>query len=110
MTRLSSTNAARILGVSVDAKSAELNKAWRKLARTCHPDLHPGDKEAENKFRKLNQAFDTLSKIQEGSRRMRSMEEDILENEFDIWIRQLDPEKQEQIRRELEELEAQDDA
>lgn len=108
MERLSSNDAARLLGVKVSSKVAEINKAWRKLARTCHPDLHPEDKEAETKYRKLNLAYTTLISIKEGHRRMCDLGEDIVDNEFDRWIKQLDPEKQERIKRELEELEEDD--
>jgi len=105
MERLSSNDAAKLLGVKVSSSVAEINKVWRQLARTCHPDLHPGDKKAETKYRELNLAYTTLMSIKEGHRRMRDLGEDIVDNEFDRWIKQLDPEKQEQIKRELEELE-----
>lgn len=107
---MNSKEAAQILGVPQDVKLAELNKAWRTIAKTCHPDLHPGDAEAEIKFRKLNAAYDTLLKIREGRRRQHSLEEDILENEFDRWIRTLDPEKQERIKRNIRDLSKEDDS
>jgi len=107
---MSSEEAARILGVSVDAKTAELNKAWRQIARTCHPDLHPGDKEAEERFRLLNRAFTTLSEIHEGARRMRGLEEDIFNDIFDDVLSAVGPKRRKQIERELRELEKEDDA
>ena len=39
-----------VLGVSKDATDAQIKSAFRKAAKTCHPDLHPNDKAAEAKF------------------------------------------------------------
>lgn len=50
-----------ILEVSKSATSEEIKKAYRKLARKYHPDLNPGDKEAEAKFKDLNEANEVLS-------------------------------------------------
>jgi len=106
---LSSKQAARILGVTVDASLAEINKVFRQRARTCHPDLHPGDNEAEAKYRRLNEAFTVLSTIQENARRKRGMEEDILDNEFERWIRKLDPQKRKNIKRQIRRHKKKDD-
>lgn len=51
----------KILGVSRSATADEIKKAYRKLARKYHPDLNPGDKSAENKFKELSDAYETLS-------------------------------------------------
>ena len=58
-----------ILGVSKTADQKELKKAYRRLARKYHPDLHPGEKKApmEKKFQELNQAYEVLG--DEGSRK-----------------------------------------
>jgi len=50
-----------ILQVSRDATGAEIKKAYRKLAIQYHPDKNPGDKEAEEKFKRINEAYGVLS-------------------------------------------------
>jgi len=50
-----------ILGVDKNATQDDIKKAYRKLARKLHPDLNPGDKEAEKKFKELNEANEVLS-------------------------------------------------
>lgn len=49
------------LGVSREAKEPEIKKAYRRLARKCHPDVNPGDKAAEERFKKVQEAYDVLS-------------------------------------------------
>jgi molecular chaperone DnaJ len=48
------------LGVDKKASQDEIKKAFRKLARKYHPDLNPGDKTSEHKFKELNEAYDVL--------------------------------------------------
>src|SRR5579863_1014435 len=50
-----------ILGVKKSASAEEIRKAFRKLARKYHPDVNPGDKSAEEKFKALSEANDVLS-------------------------------------------------
>ena len=52
------------LGVSKSASDAELKSAFRKAAMQCHPDRHPGDKQAEARFKELNEAYQHLSDAQ----------------------------------------------
>src|ERR1700684_1871541 len=49
------------LGVAKEADAEEIRKAYRKLARKHHPDLNPGDKTAEDRFKKVQEAYDILS-------------------------------------------------
>src|SRR5580693_10058972 len=50
-----------ILGIKKTASAEEIRKAFRKLARKYHPDVNPGDKTAEEKFKQLSEANDVLS-------------------------------------------------
>jgi curved DNA-binding protein len=51
----------QILGISRDADEKEVKRAFRKLARQCHPDVNPGDAEAEERFKEINEAYEVLS-------------------------------------------------
>jgi molecular chaperone DnaJ len=50
-----------ILGISRNAKDSDVKKAYRRLARKTHPDVNPGDKAAEERFKKIQEAYDVLS-------------------------------------------------
>ena len=50
----------KVLGVSRDASEKDIKKAYRKLARKWHPDINPGNKEAEQKFKVISMAYDCL--------------------------------------------------
>jgi DnaJ-class molecular chaperone len=58
---MSSRDYYEVLGVAREASAEEIKKAYRKLARQYHPDLHPGDKTAEAKFKEVQGAYDILS-------------------------------------------------
>lgn len=61
-------NPYEVLGVSPTASSADIQSAYRKLAKRLHPDLNPGDKSAEEKFKEVAGAYDLLS---DGEKRKR---------------------------------------
>ncbi len=50
----------KVLGVAKDASAAEIKKAYRKLARDNHPDSHPGDEAAEERFKAIAEAYDVV--------------------------------------------------
>ena len=50
----------KVLGVAKDASADEIKKAYRKLARANHPDSHPGDKAAEERFKQIAEAYDVV--------------------------------------------------
>ena len=50
-----------VLGIDKNATDEDIKRAYRKKAKECHPDLHPNDKEAEARFKELNEANEVLS-------------------------------------------------
>src|ERR1044071_6129942 len=50
-----------LLGVKKSASAEDIRKAYRKLARKYHPDINPGDKSAEEKFKEISVAYEVLS-------------------------------------------------
>ncbi|MHA7059854.1 DnaJ C-terminal domain-containing protein [Aquimarina sp. M1] len=58
----------KTLGVSKNATVSDIKKAYRKLARKYHPDLNPNDKEAEKKFKAINEANEVLSNAENRKR------------------------------------------
>ena len=54
-------NYYQTLGVSKNATAGDIKKAYRKLARKHHPDVNPGDKKAEERFKEINEAYEVLA-------------------------------------------------
>ena len=50
-----------VLGIGRNADAKEIKKAYRKLAKKYHPDMNPGDKQAEQKFKEITEAYNVLS-------------------------------------------------
>jgi DnaJ-class molecular chaperone len=50
----------QVLGVSKQASEEEIRRAYRRLAKECHPDLHPGDSAAADRFKRLSAAYDIV--------------------------------------------------
>mgnify|MGYP001578078244 CR=1 FL=1 len=62
------TNPYKVLGVEASASADDIQKAYRKLAKKLHPDLNPGDKTAEDKFKEVAGAYDLLSNLEKRKR------------------------------------------
>ena len=67
-----------VLGVSKGASDDEIKKAYRREAKKYHPDLHPGDKEAEAKFKEVNEAYGVLSDADKKARYDQSIRLELL--------------------------------
>ena len=61
MRAFSMTNHYNTLGVGKGVKEKEIRQAYRRLARKYHPDLNPGDEDAERRFKEINEAYEVLS-------------------------------------------------
>jgi curved DNA-binding protein len=57
-----------VLGVSRSASEKDIKKAYRKLARQFHPDVNPGDKKAEDRFKEINEAYEVLGDSEKRAR------------------------------------------
>ncbi|MGB4972696.1 MAG: DnaJ domain-containing protein, partial [Cyclobacteriaceae bacterium] len=54
----------KILGITKSATEKDIKNAYRKLARKYHPDVNPNDKDAERKFKEVNEANEVLSNVE----------------------------------------------
>src|ERR1700754_1801597 len=61
-------NPYEVLGLAPTASAADIQKAYRALAKKLHPDLNPGDKSAEDKFKEVAAAYDLLSDAEKRKR------------------------------------------
>src|ERR1700743_3913713 len=61
-------NPYEVLGVAPPASAADIQKAYRKLPKQLHPDLNPGDKAAEEKFKEISAAYDLLGDAEKRKR------------------------------------------
>ena len=57
-----------VLGIERSADEATIKKAYRQMAKKYHPDVNPGDKDAEEKFKEVNEAYSVLSDAQKRAR------------------------------------------
>ena len=69
----------KILGVEKNATSDDIKRAYRKLAKRYHPDKNPGDKQAEEKFKEINEANEVLSDSEKKARY------DQIDNSYSSW-------------------------
>lgn len=65
---MSKNNPYIVLGVPQNADEQQIRKAFRALAKKYHPDMNPGNAEAEDKFREINEAYEILSDEKKRSR------------------------------------------
>lgn len=50
-----------VLGINKNADASTIKKVYRKMAKKCHPDTNPGNKEAEERFKEITEAYEVLS-------------------------------------------------
>lgn len=68
-------NPYHVLEVKKTASADEIKRAFRKLAKKYHPDIHPGDEKAEMKFREINEAYEILSDEKKRAKLDRELEQ-----------------------------------
>jgi curved DNA-binding protein len=106
---LTINQAAEILGVEPSIRGIDLKRVWRKLARNCHPDRFPNDKEKEKEFKKLAEAYETLNAFDDLARTTHEMDSEILDDDFRFMLNKLPKNERQQILDKLRELESERD-
>lgn len=74
----------QILGLAETADAEAVKKAYRRLAKECHPDTHPDDRKAEERFKQISQAYAVLSDAEKRKNMTGNRREQI---SFHIWER-----------------------
>lgn len=105
MQTLSVAAAATILGVSKSIKAHELKRKWRKLARTCHPDLFPNDPEKATEFKRMSMAYETLIAFDDLTRAAHEIDSDVLDDDIRFMLKRIPQSERQHILRKLAELE-----
>lgn len=104
---LSLKDAATILGISQSASQKEIVKAFKQFAKIYHPDKDPSP-QAKKKYDRYRNAYDVMITYRTLSRAAAELEEEVIDHEFERWIRLLPKERQLQIREELKKLNSMD--
>lgn len=82
------TSPYEVLGVAQTAGLDEIKKAYRKLAKRYHPDMNPGNKEAEKKFKELSHAFDLIGTAEARAKYDRGDTDEQRQHQYDEFMRQ----------------------
>ena len=73
----------KVLGIDKNATDSDIKKAYRKLARKYHPDVNPNDKEAERKFKEINEANEVLSHVENRKKYDKGPDDDVFNFDAD---------------------------
>lgn len=87
------TDPYKILGVSKTASQDEIKKAYRKLAKIHHPDLNPGNKESEVKFKEISHAFDLIGTQESRTKFDRGETDEHQQHQYEQYRRQQGPQR-----------------
>lgn len=87
------TDPYKILGVSKTASQDEIKKAYRKLAKIHHPDLNPGNKESEKKFKEISHAFDLIGTQESRAKFDRGETDEHQQHQYEQYRQQQGPQR-----------------